>query len=70
MGRAIVDNIITHIPLKRLTPDELEATELPSGDDWNLMTEASFQNDEKKSDQIDPRFAKLKDLLSDDTSES
>ncbi len=70
LGRAIVDNIITHIPLKRLTPDELEATDLPSGDDWNLMTEASFQNNEKESDQIDPRFAKLKDLLSDDTSES
>ena len=70
IDQAIVDNIITRIPLKRLTPDELKATQLLSGEDWNLMTEATFATNKAHQQTGDPRLAKLQELFKDQTSEN
>ncbi len=70
LDQAIVDNILTRIPLKRLTPDELKATQLLSGEDWNLMTEATFATNKAHQQTGDPRLAKLQELFKDQTSEN
>jgi len=49
--------VLAEIPLKVVDPD-LE--EYPEGDGWVVMTEEEYE--EEKSQQIDPRLAKLKEL--------
>lgn len=70
IDQAIVDNIITRIPLKRLTPDEVKATQEVSGVDWNLMTEAVFEETKAHQQTGDPRFVKLQALFKDHPSEN
>lgn len=49
-------NIVVHIPLRVVSKDAYERIE-KSGDNFEIIDEKN------KEDQIDPRFAKLKDLL-------
>lgn len=36
---AVADNVLLALPLRVLTPEEATATELPSGENWSLITE-------------------------------
>lgn len=65
---AIEDNILLNLPLQVYTPEELESDEMPSGADWEVVSEETFarKRQEEKSDQIDPRLAGLKALLEDE----
>ena len=64
----IEDNILLNLPLQVYTPEELESDEMPSGADWEVVSEETFarKRQEEKSDQIDPRLAGLKALLEDE----
>lgn len=56
-GPFVLGAILTEVPLNLKDPD-LES--YPEGDGWNVMTEEEYQKE--KSEEIDPRLAKLKDL--------
>lgn len=65
VDEAILDNIIAELPLQILTPEEVESDQLPSGQDWHVISEQTFENEKKKADEIalDPRMAKLDDFF-------
>lgn len=59
---AVKDNLLLGLPLRVLTPEEAEATELPHGDDWALISEEEatpLPPEERK----DNPFAGLKNLF-------
>ena len=61
---AIVDQIILNKPVQRLSPKEARTNELPAGDDWQVLTEEMWEQEQADvEEQIDPRMAKLKTLL-------
>ncbi|MBZ6009487.1 DUF177 domain-containing protein [Leuconostoc gelidum] len=65
VDEAILDNIIAELPLQILTTAEIADDKLPSGKDWHVVSEETFEN-EKKDDNnsnFDPRFAKLDDFF-------
>ncbi|CAM4281859.1 DUF177 domain-containing protein [Erysipelothrix inopinata] len=53
----IVGAILAEVPLKAIDPN---LDEYPKGDGWIVMTEEDYIKE--KSQQIDPRLAKLKDF--------
>lgn len=53
----ITDAILAEIPLKVVHPD---VQDYPEGDGWQVLKEEEFL--EKRSQEIDPRLAKLKDF--------
>lgn len=61
LNTVIVDNILLQIPMQVLAADEQAAdATLPTGKDWNLLTEDQVAEKQKDNTDIDPRFAKLK----------
>lgn len=58
---AVEDNLLLHIPSTILTPDEQKKGLYPKGEGWAVISEAEFEESKKK--QINPAFAKLKELL-------
>lgn len=65
VDEAVLDNIVAELPLQILTPEEQENETLPSGKDWHVISEATFENEKKsaEAEQLDPRFAKLDDFF-------
>lgn len=58
---AVEDNLLLHIPTTILTPDEQEKNIFPKGKGWAVISENEFKEDKKS--QVNPAFAKLKELL-------
>ncbi len=58
---AIEDNLLLHIPITILTPEEQENDVYPHGEGWSVISESEY--DEQKKNQVNPAFAKLKILL-------
>ncbi|WEV70410.1 DUF177 domain-containing protein [Lactobacillus sp. ESL0785] len=58
---AIEDNLLLHIPTTILTSEEKEKDIYPEGKGWSVISEAEF--DAGKKNQVNPAFAKLKQLL-------
>ncbi|MDF7673101.1 DUF177 domain-containing protein [Lactobacillus sp. ESL0701] len=58
---AIEDNLLLHIPTTILTPEEEDQDIYPEGQGWAVISETKF--DEGKKNQVNPAFAKLKELL-------
>lgn len=64
LANSVEDNILLAIPLQVLTEAERNATELPKGHDWEVITEDDFiQQQSESKPAIDPRLAKLSALL-------
>lgn len=65
---AIEDTILLNIPSQILTEEEMESNEMPTGNDWVLVSEEEYQQKrtQEKEGKIDPRLAKLKALLEDE----
>lgn len=62
---SVADNILLEIPMQVLTEAEKASNDLPSGDDWAVISEADFQRQQESQEQttIDPRLAKLSALF-------
>lgn len=62
---SVADNILLGIPMQVLTEAEKASNDLPSGDDWAVISEADFQRQQESQEQtiIDPRLAKLSALF-------
>lgn len=65
VDEAILDNIVANLPLQILTANELENDVLPSGQDWHVISEETFENEKKQAPKppLDPRLAKLDDFF-------
>ncbi|MDO4670280.1 MAG: YceD family protein [Aerococcus sp.] len=61
LDHAIADNVLTQLPIVRLTDEEQTTDQLPAGVDWQVITEDGLH--QLQSDQVDPRLLALKDLL-------
>ncbi|WP_220741097.1 YceD family protein [Leuconostoc miyukkimchii] len=65
IDKAILDSIIAELPLQILTPEERDNETLPSGNDWHVISEETFENEKKSESKadLDPRLAKLDDFF-------
>lgn len=68
---AVVDAILLNIPIRVIAPEEAEG-ELPSGRDWQVITEEDYQThqEQEKAATIDPRLEALKTLLVNENDDS
>lgn len=61
---SVMDNILLAIPLQVLSEEEQQATELPKGSDWVVLSEEEYLRQKEATEpKIDPRLAKLSELL-------
>lgn len=71
LAESIEDTILINLPLQVFTEEEKEAQDMPSGNNWKVISEEDYYSKEKESeDAVDPRFANLKDFFKDDESDS
>lgn len=59
---SVIDNILLSIPQKVLTKKEAEENIMPSGKNWEVISEDDFKK-QKEEEHVNPEFAKLKDLF-------
>ena len=69
LSESVEDNILLAIPIQVLTEKEKTSSDLPKGNDWEVISEEDYENKrhEEASQTLDPRLAKLSELLKDDT---
>lgn len=69
LAESVEDNILLSIPIQVLSESEKESDEMPKGDDWEVLSEEEFLNrrQEEAQQTMDPRLAKLSELLSETT---
>lgn len=62
---SIEDNILLAIPMRVLTKEEEQATDLPKGTDWEVISEEEYERRklEDAATKIDPRLAKLSEFF-------
>ncbi|NLL33415.1 MAG: DUF177 domain-containing protein [Enterococcus cecorum] len=62
---SFIDNLLLAIPLQVLSEEERQNDDLPSGNDWQVISEDEYlsQKQAESENQIDPRLAKLSALL-------
>lgn len=65
---SIIDNILLSIPSKVLTKKEQVDDVMPSGKNWEVISEEDF-NKQKEEEHVNPEFAKLQNLFKDDDKE-
>lgn len=65
LDESVADNILLQIPLQVLSEEEKESEHYPSGNDWVVYSEESYQQmkESKEETKIDPRLAKLSSLF-------
>ena len=72
---AVEDHILLSIPLQVLSPEELSEDKMPSGNDWEVVTQEASQDELSlrrtvaKEQQIDPRLAALQSFFDSDETE-
>lgn len=62
LAESVADNVLLHIPMKVLTPEEEKGTVLPSGKNWQVMTEDDYAAQQKANSP----FASLEGLFDKD----
>ncbi|APX72546.1 YceD family protein [Companilactobacillus allii] len=62
---SILDNILLNIPSQVLTKEEINGKNMPSGNNWEVISEEDYQKQKEEDKQINPEFAKLKNLFKD-----
>ena len=64
LTNSIEDNILLAIPLQVFTEEELKSSDMPKGNDWEVISEEAYlQKKEESAETIDPRLAKLSELF-------
>ena len=68
---AVEDHILLSIPLQVLSPEELSEDRMPSGQDWEVISqdELALRRTVAKEQQIDPRLAALQSFFDSDETE-
>ncbi|CQR25787.1 nucleic acid-binding protein [Streptococcus varani] len=60
---SIADNILLNLPAKVLTPEEAAGQNMPSGENWTVMTEEDFQAQMQEEKEANSPFAQLTGLF-------
>ncbi|MGX7197615.1 YceD family protein [Enterococcus olivae] len=65
LSDSVADNLLLEIPMQILSEEERNTNELPSGDDWEVLSEEDYQRQQESKEQTttDPRLAKLASLF-------
>ena len=63
LTESVADNILLHIPLKVLTSEEKASDCMPSGNDWQVMTEEEYQKSKQAQKEKNSPFASLQGLF-------
>ncbi|GAO99749.1 YceD family protein [Fructobacillus ficulneus] len=71
LDQVVLDNLVAALPSQILTKDEENEQTLPTGKDWQVISEEDFAEQEAKEQkesqadekQLDPRLAKLDDFF-------
>ncbi|MBU5366776.1 DUF177 domain-containing protein [Enterococcus devriesei] len=63
---SIEDNILLAIPLQVFSEEEKQATDLPKGNDWEVVSEEEYFQKKESAETIDPRLAKLSELFNEE----
>lgn len=63
LDESVADNILLNLPAKVLTPEEAAGQEMPSGQNWTLLTEEDFAHQAQEKKEANSPFAKLQGLL-------
>lgn len=63
LDESVADNILLNLPIKVLTPEEAAGDDLPSGENWTVMTEADFEAESQKKKEENSPFAQLQGLF-------
>jgi uncharacterized protein len=63
LSESVLDNILLAIPLSVLTKEELESDELPSGNNWSVLTESQYQALQQEKKEENNPFASLTGLF-------
>lgn len=66
LAESVADNILLHIPLKVLTAAEEAGAQLPTGQDWQVMTEEDYQASQAQKKADNSPFAGLQGLFDED----
>lgn len=66
LRESVLDNILLNIPLRVLSNDELQAEELPTGENWSLLTEEQYQSMRSKEKEAQNPFQALSGFLTDE----
>lgn len=66
---AVEDHILLSIPLQVLSQEELSEDRMPSGTDWEVVSqeELALRRQHEKDQSVDPRFAALQSFFDDET---
>ena len=71
LDEAVGENVLLAIPLRVLAEDESEdGDDMPTGTGWEVVSEEEYIDKGSKSNTVDPRLAKLKELLPDQDNEN
>ncbi|WP_461239467.1 YceD family protein [Paucilactobacillus sp. N302-9] len=66
LDEAVAENIVLQIPMRILSPEESEGAPMPTGHDWEVISEDDYDDAQAVEDNsVDPRLAKLKELFPD-----
>lgn len=68
---AVEDHILLSIPLQVLSQEELSEDKMPSGNDWEVVTQEALEERRKqqKEQSVDPRLASLQSFFEKDETE-
>ena len=68
---AVEDHILLSIPLQVLSQEELSEDRMPSGNDWEVVTQEALEERRKqqKEQSVDPRLASLQSFFEKDETE-
>lgn len=62
---SVIDNILLSIPMRVLTQEELSSDQLPSGNNWSVLTENQYNALQNEKRQENNPFADLNGLFED-----
>ncbi|MGY3765123.1 YceD family protein [Vagococcus vulneris] len=68
LQNAVEDFILLNLPLQVLTEEEEHSNDMPKGEFWNVISEEDYSETVKSESEstVDPRLAKLSELLNED----
>ncbi|WP_125711608.1 YceD family protein [Companilactobacillus kedongensis] len=66
---SVLDNILLNIPTQVLTEKERSENIMPSGNNWTVISEEEYNKQKEEDKQVNPEFAKLKNLFKDNNEE-
>ncbi|MFD1900001.1 YceD family protein [Enterococcus termitis] len=69
LDESVEDNILLAIPIQVLTEEEKTNSDMPKGDDWEVLSEEAYlqQRETEAQQTTDPRLAKLSELFNETT---